>query len=244
MRIIQLTDLHISPLGVDTYGVDVRHNLEIIVSEIQKLKYDLLVISGDFCFKAPSLEIYRWIKNKIKELPGPMMAIGGNHDDIAMMIDGLQLTKKSIEGELYFKNLHQDIPILFLDSSKSVMSDGQFDWLETELNNCQGPLCIFTHYPPIKMGVPFMDDKHAFHSSSRLVNLLYQYSHPVHVFTGHYHVEKTWSYKNLNVYITPSCFFQINMLQTEFAIDHYRIGYRLIDWLEEGVFSSVHYIDP
>jgi hypothetical protein len=47
----------------------------------------------------------------------------------------------------------------------------------------------------------------------------------------------------MTVYIAPSTYFQINQEQEDFAVDHYRIGFRVLDW-EGPVFRTyVHYLD-
>ena len=59
MRILHLTDLHIGEEGEDTYGVDVRANFLDILSKIPLMQPDLLVVTGDLCFRDGQEKIYR-----------------------------------------------------------------------------------------------------------------------------------------------------------------------------------------
>ena len=62
------------------------------------------------------------------------------------------------------------------------------------------------------------------------------------MFCGHYHVMKKVNLENLECYITPSTYFQLDMNVDGFAIDHYNPGFRIIDLDEEKMSTTVHYL--
>jgi Icc protein len=85
MRIIQLTDLHIGKENEKPYDVDVRQNFLDILEQLNKEKFDLLVISGDLCFRDPDQEIYDWIHQQLSRYSFYAIIISGNHDSNEMI---------------------------------------------------------------------------------------------------------------------------------------------------------------
>lgn len=240
MKIVQFTDPHIGGVDQDTHGVDTRSNFIRTLEAIRNEKADSLVLTGDLCFKEPRREVYEWIKDKFEEYDVHPLIIPGNHDSTELLCDVFGL--ESIDGELYFREQWGDDSVFFLDSSKGIMSNSQWEWLQKNVDRDKR-LIIFTHYPPIKCFVPYMDGKHNFKESARFLDLISGVQQDVQLFCGHYHVAKTVSADKLHVHITPSGFFQIRDDMEDFGIDHYRVGYRVIR-LEEGVLAhGVRYID-
>ena len=148
--------------------------------------------------------------------------------------DGLALDAKGevIEGEF----------IIFLDTTTGVVSQKQLNWLKEQLAAHQEELIIFMHHPPLIGGVPFMDSKHYLRNMDEVQAVLTAHPYNLTIFTGHYHVEKTIRYKNLEVNITPSCFFQIDQQSREFKVDHYRVGFRKIEVENKMLRHSVCYL--
>lgn len=239
MHIIQLTDLHLSVANECPFEVDVRANFLTAIVKIKLLQPDLLVISGDLCYDIGLAEIYLWIKQHLDALPFPYRLIPGNHDDTQVMVDCFGLKNTSEDGQLFYKVDGFPQPILFLDTQDYTLPKLQIDWLATQLSDLKEPLCLFMHHPPMEMGVPFMDQNHALKNSDAVLNLLLAYPYPITIFTGHYHVDKSTRYKNIDIHITPSTFFQIDWFKEAFALDHKRCGFRSIqlekDKIEHGV---------
>ena len=123
------------------------------------------------------------------------------------------------------------------------MSKRQLKWLKYELETLEKAVIIFMHHPPVLSGVPFMDNKHFLKNYTDFQRIAFQYPYPIHIFCGHYHVEKTVSIQNLHVYITPSTFYQIDWREAEFKVDHYRIAFREIDITGGMLRHGLHYLD-
>ena len=243
MRIIQITDLHIGQAGEDTYGVDVRANFLKILAEAKALNPDVLVLTGDFCFKEPQRAIYQWARTHLDALQIPYRVIAGNHDDAFLMAEEFALEKHLHRQELYYQEVWENWPVFFLDTSKAKISGTQFNWLQTQLSRITKDILIFMHHPPIHAGVPYMDQNHHFEHQASIQNLLGGLLCNAYIFTGHYHVEKAIQKQNISVYITPACFFQINQYQEGFAADHHRIGMRVIELRGDTLLSTVHYFE-
>lgn len=243
MRIIQITDLHLGQAGEDTYGIDVRANFIKILAEVKRLSPDFLVITGDFCFKEPQRSIYQWALPRVEALNIPFKVIAGNHDDPVMLAQEFQHQQHLSENELYYQETWGEWPVFFLDTSTAHLSIQQLAWLKVALSEVQRDTIIFMHHPPITSMVPYMDLHHHFKDQKIVLDLLGQLPFRVHIFTGHYHVDKIINHQNISVYITPACFFQINQYQLEFAADHQRIGLRVIELEDEKLLSTVHYFE-
>lgn len=243
MRIIQITDLHIGKEGEDTHGVDVRQNFLRILNYALAHEPDYLVFTGDLCYKSGEAAIYDWIKQQLEPVETPMFFLSGNHDHAPTLAHTLGIDGYLKNDQIYYAAQWDGKNILFLDSSSGVVPEKQLNWIEEQLQEAKGELLVFLHHPLMKANVPFMDNKYPLKNGADLQDLLMAYPAAVHVFCGHYHVEKTIRKKNILLYLTPSCFFQIHPLQEDFRIDHYRIGLRLIDWQDDRLETTVRYLD-
>lgn len=242
MRILQITDLHVGLEGEDTYGVDVRSNFLKILASVRSLEPDHLVVSGDLCYRVGNKNIYSWLKTELDNLAIPYDLISGNHDDPAMIAQTFAYNGRLKGGELYYINEIGGEPVLFLDTTTAVVSNKQLSWLKEQLATYQQDLIIFMHHPPVIGGVPFMDSKHYLRNMEEVQAIFTAHPFNLSIFTGHYHVEKTIRYENLEINITPSCFFQIDQQSPEFKVDHYRVGFRKIELENKMLRHSVCYL--
>lgn len=243
MRIIQITDIHITPEGADSFGVDTKGNFQRILAEAKALAPDKVVITGDFCFRDPQPEIYEWIKAQLDEQGIEIDLISGNHDDPPTLAKVFGMEDKLHENVIYYQTEWMGRRVYFLDSTVGVVSKEQLAWLQAELAKVSGPVIVFVHHPPVNAGVPHMDHSYSLKNREALLSLLESYAHPVNVFSGHYHVEKTINRGNVTMQITPSCFVQIHQYQEQFVPDHHRIALRVITLREKEILSTVHYFD-
>jgi Icc protein len=232
MKCIQVTDLHVGLPSEKPHDVDVRANFLRVLEAVAAEEADQIVFSGDLCYRQPDASVYDWILGKCRAAGINPLVISGNHDEQAILKDYFDAGYHEDSGEIYFLRSWVGSQVFFLDTTPGSMSETQLDWLEATLDASHAPI-IFMHHPPALCGVPHMDNKYNFKQIDRVQKLFHGHPHPVHVFCGHYHVNKTVSVSNLHIHITPSCFFQIRSDIQEFGIDHYRIGYRRII-IEEG----------
>lgn len=243
MKIIQITDLHIGSKGEDTQGVDVRQNFLNILEAVKVEQPDHLVVSGDLCYMNANLEVYEWVKGHLNALNIPYSLLSGNHDDTDTLAKAFGLEDKVKHAQLFYKKTLGNKTCLFLDTSTYYLPDIQLRWLATELDKLDEELLLFIHHPPLNAGVPFMDNKHALRNMPEVQEILFKYPHPIHIFCGHYHVDKTVAQNNLIVYITPACYFQIDYREEAFKVDHYKIGFREINLSNGAIITSVRYFD-
>ncbi|MEO6037873.1 MAG: metallophosphoesterase, partial [Saprospiraceae bacterium] len=148
MRIVQLTDLHLPPLGADTQlGIDTRRNFLDMLPRAVALQPDLLVLSGDLCYDIPDTATFTWVREQMDAQSIPYAVIAGNHDDSSLLgaAFGLAIRQK----EVYFVQPVGRQPVLFLDTALATSSDTQLAWLEEQMTTWQGPVLLFMHHPPV-----------------------------------------------------------------------------------------------
>ncbi len=243
MRIVLITDLHTSREGNYPFDIDVRKNLQRVLSEVKAIRPDLLVVTGDLSMKEGDLEIYRWQKLLFDNVEAPYLLLAGNHDDQQMMhqvFEGLDLRPT---GEIYGARTYASNTLLYLDSARGLLSKEQKRWLGKQIMKHNGQyLVIFMHHPPHLLSVPHMDNAYALQDREEVMQILFQAGLPVHVFCGHYHGERTLAAANVTIYLTPSLFFQIDPSVEEFAIEHHDIAYRIIDLQPDHILTSLQYL--
>jgi len=241
MRLIQITDLHISVEDDFPYTIDVRKNFLKVLRAAKALQPDHIILTGDLCFDDGDESIYLWIKKHIDRTKIPYSVISGNHDNSDILAKAFGVEQFLTDGELYYaKKIGKKI-CLFLDSSRGFHSIVQQKWLKRQMQSAKEDIVVFMHHPPFKVGVPFMDNKHALQDMKAIQKIMHNYDHNVTVFCGHYHVDKTIHSKNVMLQITPSCFFQIDQNAPEFKVDHHQIAFREIKFENQYVSTTLKY---
>ena len=241
-RIAFITDLHTGQPDERPFGIDLRDNFTKLLTSIRALEPDLLVLGGDLCLMEGSVQVYQWQKAHLDSLHIPYHLLAGNHDDPIMMSDVFELSPMS-SGELYYTLKLGSHELIMLDTSQARLSGDQKRWLRDKLAKKEMDMqVIFMHHPPDLMQVPHMDRQHYLKDKEEVMQLLRSVNHNLQIFCGHYHVEKTVAIGQIQVHITPSCYFQIDAEKEEFAIDHKDIALRIIDLYEDRIDLTVRYL--
>lgn len=242
MRIIQITDLHIGTPEERPFDIDIRANFLRMLKAVEAVPHDLLVISGDLCLHEGDIATYEWIKQQLEAFQLNYLVIPGNHDDKDMMIDVFELQQQLKHETLFLTSSAGQPPLVLLDSGEGQVDETTLQLLRDYLQAHPAPICLFMHHPPLPMGVPYMDNRHALRNTAPLLAVLTEHSYPISIFVGHYHVEKSVRWQNLDIHITPSCYFQIDWRQEHFAVDHHHIAYRYLNWDGEALQHAVVYL--
>jgi len=241
VTIALITDIHIPKEGDNPMDIDVRAKFRQQIEAMKQDTFDELIVAGDLCFKEGTKEIYQWVKSYLDELNVSYYIIPGNHDNRDNLIDVFDLFHLYDGEELYYKKTIGDKQFLFLDSGKGYMLEKQFTWLQDLVPQLQNDVTIFMHHPPTISKVPHMDNNFAFQNMDRIQSLLKQHDETIDVFCGHYHVEKFVRKSNLNVYITPSPFFNLSHEKEDFYIENQLIGWRKIIFEDDKLYTFVNY---
>lgn len=196
MRIIQISDTHMSP--VKSHFND---NWQPLVAWLEEQKPDLIIHTGDLAVDGADIEDdLLFCKNCFQELPARVLSVPGNHD-IGHLPDSYQPVNPE---RLARWNRHfgsdrwaEDFGgwrIIGLNSliigSGEPAEEDQFEWLERELQMSNGkPVAVFAHKPL------FVDDPEEGDSGywgvrptprQRLYDLFTTYNVKIHA-SGHLH---------------------------------------------------------
>ncbi|MDH3649086.1 MAG: metallophosphoesterase [Saprospiraceae bacterium] len=242
MRIALMTDPHTGSETDRPFDIDLRKNFKDVLEKIVAVNPDLLVIGGDLCLQDGDVNIYRWQRDLLNDTNLHYYIIAGNHDSPTHLSKVFDKLPPLQHGELYYSEQNHESLMLFLDTSKGSMSGRQKDWLEAQLNKTENHTIIFMHHPPELMNVPHMDERHFLRDKDEVMQILQTSHAPLHIFCGHYHVEKVVHLGNIHVHITPSCYFQIDANERDFYVDHTDIAYRVINLTPDRLETCVHYL--
>lgn len=239
MKIALITDIHIDDEGILPLDIDTRTNLTKTLAHIQEKTYDLLICTGDLCNKTGETHLYEWIKAQLAMAQVPYLIISGNHDTSSVLAEVFEYKNNLHGGELYYTQLVADQLFIFLDTSRAELSDQQWEWLEDQIKNIPKDVYIFMHHPPVYVGSLFMEPRYSFTQIERFQAMCKKYvTLRFHVFVGHFHMERTIIQENLNVFITPSTFVQIDPDSADFVPITNQIGYREIVLKDKINFST------
>lgn len=81
MKLVHMSDIHLTAPGKTIGGRDPRHNFERALTDILKCHHDaeLLVITGDLSDWGDR-DDYEWLKARLDSFPVPVRLCIGNHD--------------------------------------------------------------------------------------------------------------------------------------------------------------------
>lgn len=242
-KICLLTDLHIDMEGFIFNGINARTNFINVLNEAVTKSPEIIILAGDLCNKQGSIEIYQWVKSKMDSVGIPYYCIPGNHDNSIILKDIFHNDVEGSSCELFYVKEIQGHTLVFLDTSLGSMSERQYDWLREVVTNIKGDVTIFMHHPPVLAMVKHMEPKYAFQQMDIFQTFCAAFpDKKFHIFTGHYHFERTIALGNITTYISPSTYLQIHPDSEEFKIYSDRIGYREIRLTDSSVVTNVNYL--
>lgn len=154
MRIVQITDSHLSPAKSHF-----NSNWSPLVAWVEQQKPDIIIHTGDLTVDGADVETdLIFCRDRIAELPAPVLSLPGNHDighlpGSHQPVNPLRLARwRTHFGPDYWAKDFGDWRIIGLNSliigADSTEEEEQFQWLEAELNNSDGkPVAVFAHKP-------------------------------------------------------------------------------------------------
>ncbi len=209
----------------------VMERFERVLAHAHAFDPDAYFLTGDFCAREPKEWVFEWLAPRLKALGKPTILLPGNHDDREMM--RRQLDLPGTGNDPIVQELHLgEQSFLFLDTRYAEVGEDQVDWLRGKFE--QYPEAhVVMHHPPIKMGLPFMDDNYSLRGAGPLQSLLRERPDNVHVFCGHYHCGRTVRDENLLVHLCPPTSFFIKPHAEAFEQDFLPPAYQQLIWTNE-----------
>jgi len=162
MRIVHLSDAHVSKLGKPYLpGVDLEARCRAAIRACRALApaADLVILGGDMLDDGPSPD-YRTLAGMLEGIEVPVHLCLGNHDSLgAFRLAPLKTFPEGCSGWYSFDTGGVRLIILFTAAErrgKGSIERAQLDWLGKELETARRAL-IFMHHPPVTIGIPWLD---------------------------------------------------------------------------------------
>jgi len=209
-QFVQLTDPQMGMISKNQ-NCDAENKLfQQAVNEVNKLKPDFVVITGDFVNNrtdSNQIKSFQKIKAMIDKRI-PVYLIPGNHDV------GQKPTDETMS--FYFKNYETDRFSLthkgykFIGINSGLINSGleqenaQLEWLKKELKG-KKPKIIFTHHPFFIADINEKDKYENIPFAKRMEYMELFKAHGVRkIFAGHYHNNALATYENIEMITTSA----------------------------------------
>ncbi len=201
MKLIHLTDVHMTLPGETIQGKDPHSHLKLAISHINRhhADADLAVITGDLA-NWGEIEAYHRLEVSLRGLTVPQRLLIGNHDD---RVHFREVFKNALHDDHGFIQYAEDTGngrFLFLDTNEPGTHAGRYgperiDWLEHELErSADRPVYIFMHHPPMRVHIRPLD-MIGLQDEAPFRGVLDRHKHHIrHIFFGHCHLPLAGSY--------------------------------------------------
>ena len=199
MKLLQLTDIHLTTPGTTIGGRDPNANFEKALTHALTHHSDAeaLFITGDLSDWGDASD-YARLRKVISTIPIPVHLCIGNHDDRATLLAAFP--------ELVDENgfVQQVIPLsqgtaITLDTWGPNTHAGHFcetraRWLDAQLTTLEGPIWLFMHHNPVPLGIGPIDQIMQL-DAARLSDVIQPHAAKIrHIFHGHCHLPLSGSF--------------------------------------------------
>lgn len=233
MRIIHLSDLHLTDHDTEIWGVNPQINFAKSLDKIAQLNnIDAIIVSGDISNDG-SLWSYEYFDNEISKLKIPTYCCMGNHDSLEVM-NGKYKAK-------FYKYIPQTIindwNFIFINSiieddiepnknkARGAIKKNDLLYIENELKKGL-PSCIVFHQPPLEPGgwlnKKILDNRDAFNK------IIYKYDNAKLVLYGHIHCSIENRINGIVYSSSPSTAFAFDKDLPAFQISPGKEGFNMI----------------
>ncbi|ABD04885.1 Metallophosphoesterase [Rhodopseudomonas palustris HaA2] len=192
MKLIQLSDIHLTAPGATIGGRDPRRNFERALAHVLRDHHDaeLMVITGDLSDWGDR-DDYLWLRTTLDAFPIPTRLCIGNHDRRDVF---LGVFPEYDDGG-FVQGMH-DVSAgrcLFLDTVEPNTHAGRYCdarqvWLQRQLTGHPGPFLLFMHHHPMPTHLGPMD-RIGLSDGAAFRSIVGAHRNRIrHVFFGHCHL--------------------------------------------------------
>ncbi len=217
MQIVHLSDFHLPNDPAEfLYGINPYLHLHSTVSVLQTLQPqpDLIVTGGDM-FNDGAGADYSVLQDAFAALKQPVHLVMGNHDHLDTYKRTAQPPPSPGFPGYYSFDL-DGYHIVLLHSAETgevfgLLDEAQLQWLDADLAHCQPrPILIFMHHPPLKIGIPWIDDLNLRNMDEFWVVAARYASRLCGVFVGHLHMQVACIHRGVLVASCPATSMQLS----------------------------------
>lgn len=258
MKLIHLTDTHLTTPGRTLYGIDPLARLNAAVAHIahQHADAELCVVTGDLTHWGEPAA-YVSLRDVLQRLPMTVLPLIGNHDSRAAFCAAFPEVPRDASGFVQFTHDTSAGRLILLDTvlgdaapgrkSAGYFDAGRIDWLRQQLDAAQQDgvaVFLFMHHPPFGVGIPAFDDINLVAADAlEFGALLRGYRHIRHLFFGHIHRPISGSWHGIPFSTLPATAHQsgLDFLADTDLFTHEAPGYGVVLIQPEQV--TVHISD-
>jgi len=162
MKIIHVTDIHLTQPGNTIGGRDPNANFERALADIERHHSDaeLMVITGDLSDWGDAPD-YARLRERLERFPIPTRLCIGNHDDRETFLNTFPEYE---DADGFTQSIHDSSAgrCLLLDTWGPETHAGHYcakrqSWLEARLSEHDGPFFLFMHHNPIPTHIDPVD---------------------------------------------------------------------------------------
>ncbi|WP_449370153.1 phosphodiesterase [Thiomonas sp.] len=262
MKLIHLTDTHLTTPGRTLYGIDPLARLQAAVAHIARQHADaeLCVVTGDLTHWGEDAA-YASLRECLQMLPMPVLPLIGNHDDRGRFRAAFPETPVDDNGFVQWTQDTSAGRFILLDTvigdadprrpSAGYFDPRRIDWLRAQLDRAQAdatPVFLFMHHPPFGVGIAAFDDINLVAEDARAFGALLREYGPIrgqirHLFFGHIHRPISGSWHGIPFSTLPATAHQsgLDFLAETDRFTHEAPGYGVVLITPEQV--TVHISD-
>lgn len=250
MRILHLSDIHLTENGQIIWDTDTKCHFDKMIEKIRKMTdIDAIIVSGDLSNDG-SEWTYKYIDNQFSSLNIPAYCCPGNHDNINMML-------KKYHPKFYQIKKYVDIKgwrFYFLNSviadennskqnkARGMISENQLITLEELLFNNRIPSVIVFHHPSKEPGGWL--NRRLLENRNEFNDMVSKYPHVKLVLYGHIHYNIQHEHNGILYSAAPSIGYAFDKELPKFQIAEKQEGFNLIEFEGESIKIkkiNIHY---
>lgn len=246
MRILQLTDLHLSAdKNATLHGVNPWQTWLQVLADIKQRfteqPFDLLVLSGDLSHD-DSEASYQYIAETLAAFSGQVMYLPGNHDNYDVMQQ--VLIRSGFPGDRLV--ISDDWAVIGLNTQLPGKIYGQLaatelQWLENCLQQyADKKIILFTHHHTLKIR-SFWLDQIRLKNAKALLKIIDAHQNVRAVVNGHVHQADQKRRGAVQYLATPATCSQVKAKTWRFKPDNLPPGYRVLQCHAE-LSSNVFFV--
>ena len=184
----QISDIHV---GGPNIGSGERFSSALSVINDMAQQPDLVLLTGDNTHNNTEAE-WQEVKERLKVLRAPWVAINGNHDRSIVELAG----HRSIQAG--------PLRLVLLDTSNDTFTDSDGVWLDTELSiHPDAPTVLAIHQPPFETGIWWMDCV-GLKGSEIFERVVRGHNQVIKVLSGHVHRAIQTNWNGCSLWVCPS----------------------------------------
>ncbi|MGC1517314.1 MAG: phosphodiesterase [Azonexus sp.] len=194
MKIVQLSDLHLTLPGAELFGSAPLARLELAIDRILEnhADADFCLLTGDLA-DAGGEAAYASLAEALRRLPMPAHLLPGNHDSRAALRRHFPQLANNDGGFMQAALATPGGYFLLLDTVEPGAPWGSYciqrrEWLAQQLAAAGDlPLYVAMHHPPLALGIPSMD-QFALRDAEAFWSVIAPHRTRIrHLFFGHLH---------------------------------------------------------